>query len=72
MSEELETKVENAEVQANAEVVAPAENKKDAKGSRKPRRENRLTDLKREWLALTQSPKLQKVVKQCVMTHLWL
>ncbi|MBQ7917322.1 MAG: 30S ribosomal protein S5 [Clostridia bacterium] len=41
MSEELETKVENAEVQANAEVVAPAENKKDAKGSRKPRRENR-------------------------------
>ena len=35
MSEELETKVENAEV------VAPAENKKDAKGSRKPRRENR-------------------------------
>ena len=41
MSEELETKVESAEVQANAEVVAPAENKKDAKGSRKPRRENR-------------------------------
>ena len=40
MSEELETKVE-AEVVENAEVVAPAENKKDAKGSRKPRRENR-------------------------------
>ena len=41
MSEELETKVENAEVVENTEVVAPAENKKDAKGSRKPRRENR-------------------------------
>ena len=41
MSEELETKVENAEASETAEVVAPAENKKDAKGSRKPRRENR-------------------------------
>ena len=41
MSEELETKVENAETIETAEVVAPAENKKDAKGSRKPRRENR-------------------------------
>lgn len=41
MSEELETKVENAEAPETAEVVAPAENKKDAKGSRKPRRENR-------------------------------
>ena len=41
MSEELETKVENAEASEAAEVVAPAENKKDAKGSRKPRRENR-------------------------------
>lgn len=41
MAEELETKVENAEVVETAEVVAPAENKKDAKGSRKPRRENR-------------------------------
>ena len=41
MSEELETKVENAEAIETAEVVAPAENKKDAKGSRKPRRENR-------------------------------
>ena len=41
MSEELETKVENTEVVENAEVVAPAENKKDSKGSRKPRRENR-------------------------------
>ena len=39
MSEELETKVENAEAIETAEV--PAENKKDAKGSRKPRRENR-------------------------------
>ena len=41
MSEELETKVENAEVVENTEVVATSENKKDAKGSRKPRRENR-------------------------------
>ena len=41
MSEELETKVENAEASEAAEVVALAENKKDAKGSRKPRRENR-------------------------------
>lgn len=41
MSEELETKVENAEVVENTEVVAQTENKKDAKGSRKPRRENR-------------------------------
>ncbi len=39
MAEELETKVENTEAQETAEVVA--ENKKDAKGSRKPRRENR-------------------------------
>ena len=41
MSEELETKVENAEVVENTEVVATSENKKDANGSRKPRRENR-------------------------------
>ena len=41
MSEELETKVENTEVVENAEVVAQTENKKDAKGSRRPRRENR-------------------------------
>ncbi len=40
MSEELETKVENTEVVENAEVVA-TENKKDAKGSRRPRRDNR-------------------------------